>query len=120
MLVSGFCRSVVSELIQRHGMGDGALRRRSIKLLCAGWRPHSVFRPGAILSRVGRKAQPRHVVVPGRSPPRPRPDPVQPVVDTEPQVGSTTRPIAHRKAAISRAIAATATGARFPAAMSRR
>ena len=48
VLVSGFCRSVVSELIQRHGMGDGALRRRSIKLLCAGWRPHSVFRPGAI------------------------------------------------------------------------
>jgi hypothetical protein len=48
VLVSGFCRSVVSERIQLHGMGDGALRRRSIKLLCAGWRPHSVFRPGAI------------------------------------------------------------------------
>src|SRR3954468_2055384 len=27
--------------------GDGALRRRSIKLLYAGWLPHSVFRLGA-------------------------------------------------------------------------
>jgi hypothetical protein len=44
---SGLCRSVRSDGIQRHGMGDGALRRRSIKLLCAGWRPHSVFRLGA-------------------------------------------------------------------------
>jgi len=40
-------RSVGSERIQLHGMGDGALRRRSIKLLSAGWLPHSVFRPGA-------------------------------------------------------------------------
>jgi hypothetical protein len=45
---SGLCRSVRSDGIQRHGMGDGALRRRLIKLLCAGWRPHSVFRLGAI------------------------------------------------------------------------
>jgi hypothetical protein len=45
---SGLCRSVRSDGIQRHGMGDGALRRRLIKLLCAGWRPHSVFRLGAV------------------------------------------------------------------------
>ena len=44
---SGPCRSVLGDGIQLHGMGDGALRRRSIKLLCAGWLPHSVFRPGA-------------------------------------------------------------------------
>src|SRR3954465_4707866 len=79
---------------------------------------------GLALSRVGHEAQPRHVVGLGRSPPRPRPDPVQPVcwpiVDSKPQAGSTTRPIAHKKAAISRAIAATATGAFFPAAISRR
>jgi hypothetical protein len=45
---SGLCRGVRSDGIQRHGMGDGALRRRSIKLLCAGWLPHSVFRLGAV------------------------------------------------------------------------
>src|SRR3954452_9876979 len=44
---SGPCRSVRGDDIQLHGMGDGALRRRSIKLLSAGWLPHSVFRPGA-------------------------------------------------------------------------
>ena len=44
---SGPCRSVRGDDIQLHGMGDGALRRRSIKLLYAGWLPHSVFRPGA-------------------------------------------------------------------------
>ena len=44
---SGPCRTVRGDGIRRHGMGDGALRRRSIKLLCAGWLPHSVFRPGA-------------------------------------------------------------------------
>src|SRR5215207_10528145 len=108
-------------------MGDGALRRRLIKLLCSYARvgdrtPCSVW--GLALSSVGREAWPRHVVEPGLSPPRPRPDPVQPVcrpvIDSQPQAGSTTRPIAHRKAAISRAIAATATGALLPAAISRR
>src|SRR3954463_12092992 len=44
---SGPCRSVRGNGIQLHGMGDGALRRRSIKLLSAGWLPHSVFRLGA-------------------------------------------------------------------------
>src|SRR3954451_13469849 len=44
---SGPCRSVLGDGIQLHGMGDGALRRRSIKLLSAGWLPHSVFRLGA-------------------------------------------------------------------------
>src|SRR3954470_1060785 len=44
---SGPCRSVRGDDIQLHGMGDGALRRRLIKLLSAGWLPHSVFRPGA-------------------------------------------------------------------------
>ena len=84
---SGPCRSVRGDDIQLHGMGDGALRRRSIKLLSAGWLPHSVFRPGLALSRVGHEAQPCHVVELGRSPPRPRPDPVQsvrwPIRDSE-------------------------------------
>src|SRR5689334_15723382 len=82
---------------------------------------------------------PRHIVEHGSSPPWPHPVPVQPVkplgtsrglllqtggahaigvlvlVD-----GSTCRPMAHRNAAISRAIAALTMGAFLPAAVMRR
>lgn len=51
LLLSPWAKQLV--MLTLHRAGDGALRRRLIKLSSAGWLPPSVFRLGAVLGLEG-------------------------------------------------------------------
>ena len=101
-------------------------RRRLIRLLSAGWLLPSVSSSRGFPRPRGRASDGSRATLLATGVPH-LPAPLTPSSaqqkeegDVRPYAGATSRPMAHRKAAISRAIAATTTGSFLPVALSRR